>query len=291
MSIYPDSVTKANGIGGSECEISGCFPTSVSYSFPVDGFFTESVTIQGSDAVWANDSTMVQNAPWSGSNTLNVTHSFDGLDAPIGSGGVNRRENFIWDYADGIGLDVNGMVADPDASILPPEVDGISTSGTNELVGGIYNSSVQSVNVTANITRDDIFQLGRRTQATRTIRFPVEVTCEISVIAGSGDMVTATEAGKLTVPGTGQCGGGGNLTDRTIRIATCEGTRIYLGTKNKLSGVNQSGGDAGQGNMQLTYSYSTFNDFVVMHSGEAGYNTTANSNSWWTNRADFLVDS
>jgi len=38
-----------------------------------------------------------------------------------------------------------------------------------------------------------------------------------------------------------------------------------LGTKNKLASVNYGGGDAGGGNVTVTYSYTTFNDFTVMH--------------------------
>ena len=62
--------------------------------------------------------------------------------------------------------------------------------------------------------------------------------------------------------------------DRTIRVATCEGTRIYLGRKNKLSSVNYSGGDAGGGNVSVSYTFTTFNDFTVMHSGDPHSNGT-----------------
>ena len=56
-----------------------------------------------------------------------------------------------------------------------------------------------------------------------------------------------------------------NLSNQVIRVATCEGTRIYLGTKNKLASVNYGGGDAGGGNVSVTYSYTNFNDMTVMH--------------------------
>jgi hypothetical protein len=287
LSIYPDTNSSATGVGGSEAEISGAFVTSLSYNFPVDGNFTENVTFQASDIVWANDPRMTQGSPWPGANTLNVTGGFPGNDdAPIGSGGVNRRENFIWDYSSAFGVDDNGQIADPDASTVPPEVDGISPSGTNEKTGDAYNSSIQSIVVNCNLAREDIFQLGRRTQYFRTLQFPTEVTCEITVIGGSGDMVSTTERGIYTASDAGQCSEGGNLADRTIRLATCEGTRIYLGKKNKLSSVSYSGGDAGGGNVTITYSYSTFNDLTVVHSGDPN----PNGATWWTNRADWLTD-
>jgi hypothetical protein len=57
------------------------------------------------------------------------------------------------------------------------------------------------------------------------------------------------------------------LIDQTIYLETCEGTKIHLGNKNKLSSVNYTGGDTGGGNVTVTYSFTNFNDFVVAHSG------------------------
>lgn len=286
LSVYTDTDTSANGIGISECEISGCFPTNVSYTFPVQGNSTENVTFEGSDVVWA-DTNMTQTIElWSGATARGITHTFDGTDAPIATGGVSRRQHFIWDN-DGDSyptLDSNGQIMDPDASTIPPDVDGISTSGSNDVSAGFYKCSVQNISVTANITREDIFQLGRKTQFFRPIKFPVEVTCEISAIVGSGDMKSATGRGIYTDDAAGQCGAGTNLRNRTIRIATCEGTRIYLGKKNKLSSVNYTGGDAGGDSVTVSYSYSTYNDFTVLHSGDPNLSGSV----WWTNRADYL---
>ena len=73
-------------------------------------------------------------------------------------------------------------------------------------------------------------------------------------------------------------------TFQIIRIATCEGTRIFLGDKNKLASVNYGGGDAGGGNVTVTYSYTTFNDFTVLHPQDPN----PSGSGWWTNRKDFL---
>lgn len=287
LSVYPDTNTAANGIGGSECEISGVSATSLTYNFNIDGNFTEDVNGQGTDVVWANDVEMVQTAGlWSGANSLNITNSFTGTEQPIGSGGINRKQHFVWDYSPSFGIDSNGQMADPDASTIPPEVDGISSSGTNEKVGGIYRSSVQSISLSANITREDINQLGLFGPAARTIKFPVEVTTQISVIGGSGDMKSATQRGIYTPDGSGQCGNLGNTKNRTIRVATCEGTRIYTGTRNRLTSVGYTGGEAGGGNVTLNYNYVTYNDFTVIHSADPN----PSGATWWTNRADYLND-
>jgi hypothetical protein len=57
------------------------------------------------------------------------------------------------------------------------------------------------------------------------------------------------------------------LANKALKIALCDGTVIDLGSKNKLTSVNYSGGDTGGGNATITYSYQTFNKLVVSGSG------------------------
>lgn len=280
LAIFDDTLESATGTPGSVVQCSGMYINSISYNFPVDGNFNEDVTLVGNDKVWLNDPNPTNpNLP---------TPSFDGaftsLDSPIGLGGVNRRENMQFTYDSGEGLDVNGMVADSDATILPPDVYGISSSGTNEKTNGAdFDAHVSNITVSTDLGREDVNELGRKAPYFRSPTFPVEVTCEVEVTSASGDMVSATEVGIYST-GTDACSQGGNLQNRTIRIATCEGTRIYLGVKNKLSSVSYSGGDAGGGNVAVTYSFSTFNDFTVMHSGDP------NTNFLWANRDTYLRD-
>jgi hypothetical protein len=65
--------------------------------------------------------------------------------------------------------------------------------------------------------------------------------------------------------------------------------RLWLGKKNKLSSVTYGGGDAGGGNSTVTYSYSNFNDFTVMHSGDVGDNGgNSDGSTKWTNRDEYI---
>jgi len=280
MSLFSDANDSASGTPLSEVRCSGMFVSSVGYNFPVDGDFTEDLTLVGNDKVWVKD------PKYSAAPT---TFSFNGAfttntDAPIGSGGVNRRQDMIFDYSTASPLDTNSMVGDSDCTILPPDVWGISDSGTNEKSNGQdFDCHLQSITCSTDLGRDPINELGRRAPYQRTPTFPVEVTCEISAIATSGDMISATENGTLT-QSSATCSDIGNLRNRTIRIATCEGTRIYLGTKNKLSAVNYSGGDAGGGNVTVSYTFTNFNDFTVLHSGDPN----ASGSAWWTNRNNYL---
>ena len=122
---------------------------------------------------------------------------------------------------------------------------------------------VQSITVSTDFGREEIFELGTRQPYARVVTFPVEVTTDIEVLSVSGDMINALSDGCGAT--TGCAGVVDNLSNQEIRITACEGTRIYLGTKNKLASVNYGGGDAGGGNVTVTYSYTTFNDFTVMH--------------------------
>ena len=86
------------------------------------------------------------------------------------------------------------------------------------------------------------------------------------------------------------CNTKSNLNERRIRIATCEGLRVWLGQKNKLSSVSYGGGDAGGGNATVTYSYSNFNDFTIMHSGDVSANGgSTDGATWWAARETYMI--
>lgn len=280
LSIFDETQEAASGTPDSVVQCSGMFVGSVSYSFTVDDSFGEDVSLVGNDKVWLNDPKPTNPDVI----TPSFDGAFDGTEEPIGDGGVNRRENLILTADGGEGTDTNGMVADSNATILPPEVFGISDSGTNEKSNGVdFDAHLSSITVSADLGRENLNELGRRGPYHRTVTYPIEVTCEVEVISTSGDMISAIEEG-IYKTGDGSCEDQTNLKDRTIRIATCEGTRIYLGLKNRLSSVNYSGGDSGGGNVTVSYSFVTFNDFTVMHSGDP------NSNFTWSGRDTYLRD-
>lgn len=284
IAIWPETNTAATGLASSEVEISGAFASSLSYTFPVEGSFTEEIGYTANNLVWANDPRMVQASPWSNSKTLSITGTFSDTDVPVGSGGVNKRQNLIFSYAPGLGLNSAGFVNDPDCTVLPTEIDGISASGTNELSGGYYTCSVQNISVGAQISRGQILQLGRKTPYDRPAQFPIEITLGITTITASGDMISATDAGILSAT-SNACSNNSNTANQMCRIATCEGTRIYLGNKLRLQSAEQSGGNAGdQDNVQTTYNYLGFNTMTVLHSGD----TNALGATWWSARSTHL---
>ena len=256
-------------------EMSGLYISSVAYNFPVDDNFTEDVTLVGNTKIWGTGQS---------SSSLNCSASYypsatagafgANGDAPVGSGGVNRRQNMIFATGgDTTAALLRVQATDSDLTVLPREIQGMSNSGTKDF------AHIQSITASVDVAREELFELGAKIAYARPVTFPIEVT------ASSGDLINAIDS----CTGGDFCDEATNLSDNTIRIATCEGTRVWLGNKNKLSSVSYGGGDAGGGNATVTYSYSTFNDFTVLHSGD----TLANGGSvsganWWTNRASYL---
>jgi len=262
VGIWPDTVDQASGSTYvQQMEMSGMFVSSIGYNFPLEDNFTEDITLVGNDKAWANLTQPGQaigctNPTWA---LKMATGQFDGNDAPIGTGEINRRENLA--FAETVGQLAG--VAGIDYCRFPTEIPGVDSSGWMSPRDTSNTAHLSSVTVSTDLGREELFELGTRQPYARVVTFPIEVTCDIEMISLSGDMVNAFADGcGNNDPCTGVVD---NLTNQTIRVATCEGTRIYLGTKNKLSSVNYGGGDAGGGNVSVTYSYTNFNDCTVMH--------------------------
>ena len=254
-------------------EMSGLVVSSVGYNFPLDDNFSEDVTMVGNYKVWKSGT-----ATNTVSADCGVTYypSGTGLagqfggndDAPVGEGGVNRRENIQFATAT--------TYNSGDYTVIPQDIPGVISNGVKGT-----NARISSITASVDLGREDIFELGAKLPYAKTVTFPVEVTCDFEVTTVSGDLINAlddcTEAGA--------CNTKQNLNERPIRIATCEGLRLWLGKKNKLSSVTYGGGDAGGGNATVTYSYSNFNDFTVMHSGDVeGNGGNEDGNTFWSSR-------
>lgn len=230
MSIFQDTYNSASGIPQREVQLSGLFVNSLSYNFNVDANSTEEVSL------------VCNNKEWLTGGNINFTGNiFTNNDSPLaitGSGGVQRRQHVVF-----------GTSTD---TILPPDVAGISSSGTNDQTGGVFGASIQTINVSADLGRTGLKELGRKGFYFRFVSFPVDVQTQIEIISKSGDGMNALSEAD-------------NLTDRTIKIRSLDGTFINCGTKNKLTGITFGGGDTGGGNDTVQYSYTNGSELVVTH--------------------------
>lgn len=284
LSIFDSTQECAAGEPICTVQFSGVYPESLSYTFNTDDAFSESVSFVGNEVLVSNDTSILNPVDQARSNNLQVDGQFTGDFGPFR--GINRRQDFLFAYDPASPLDCNGQVADCDATILPRQIDGISDSGTNDLIDGVPQACVLSVSPSVQLGRTDVNCLGSLAPTCRYVEFPVEVTTEIEVQPRGCPLVSATVNGILNTGLTSCSGGDPNLSNETIRIATCEGTRIYLGCQNKLTSLNYNGADTSGGNVTASYTYRTFNDFTVMHEQDCNPNAAA----WWADRDEFLCD-
>lgn len=278
LAIYKDTTTNVSGeTPETAVTCSGMYVSSVSYTFPVDGNFTEDVTLVGNNKVW--------------SSSTGHAGDIDVDDKPKSDTGVGRRQYLKMDACrfptqiPGIGGGDRVPVG-----ISPPPASGVNAEIGS---GSGYAVHFQNITVSCDFGREAIQELGTFAPYHRFVTFPVEVTSEFEVVSTEGDWINATESGyyknltgtDVAGPEDTGCTVRRNLLDQTIFLETCEGTRIYLGKKNKLTSVNYTGGDTGGGNVSVTYSYSTFNDFIVAHKagvvGQNGVGGKTEADNFW----------
>lgn len=192
------------------------------------GMFISSYSLSfPTDGNFTESMTLVGNdKSWGGQEGVpsGIFATSDAFDATIVGSGVLRSENF----------DVAG-------STLPADVPA--------------GEHLQSIEVSVDITREDIFELGSKTPFFRAVQFPVTVTTTFEAVTDQGDLVNAFGDGR------------DNLTNRTIILATDSGLTVNLGTKNKLASVSFDGFDAGGGNGTTTFEYTNSNSLTVTHTG------------------------
>ena len=263
----PNSRQTASASGqATEVYLESMFINSISYSVPVDGPATESVTFVGNNKQWLHSSLLIEEdgvkpfgemaLPYSG-----VVEKLDGLDTPLArtsggshlgglarpSGGVQRREDVLLEL-----------------STMPKSIRGVDgTEAGNAIDGATPRVHIQSFSASTDLGREDVLELGRKNPYARTANFPVEVTCDIEAITAEGDFISALERGNKELDLTANSGE--NTPDETIKMVLRGGYVFDLGGKNRLSSVSYGGGDAGGGNASCTYSYTNFNVFEIRH--------------------------
>ena len=256
LGIFPEEsnfIDSSSSPDGAPAEVymSGMYVSSISYSLSTDGNSTESVTLVGNNKQWFDNA--------DGKMQVGSTNNFDGLDEPLGlgsatnpSGGITQKENIL----------LSGC-------IFPQTIQGIAGSG---YANGFDRIHAQSISVSTDFSREDIFELGKKTPYARPAAYPIEVTCDIEAITTSGDFVNAFEDGDVALHNT--LDSGNNTQNECIFIYTQNGLGLDLGGKNRLSSVSYGGGDAGGGNATCTYSYINYNDLDVQMrtNGYVGFN-------------------
>lgn len=239
LGIFSDTNSAASGAAREYVDCSGMYLSSVSYTFPVDGNATEDVTLVGNNKLWNRETVAVATSDFNFGNEASAESS------------VATARRYRFNLAN---------------SVLPSGSGGIPIPS-----GGSRTAPyLQSVTLSTDLGREAINELGRMAPYFRYATFPIEVTSEFEVVAADGDKIDADDfSGSVGCSSTYT-----NLTNKTIKVHVCgsgtggtEYLEIDLGSKNKLTSVNYTGGDTGGGNATVTYSFQNFNNFKVNVAG------------------------
>lgn len=231
ISLFSDSNDNASGAPLTQVYCSGMFVSALTYTLPVGGNATESVTLTGNDKVWRTSSFLFNG-------------HFNGNDSP--ASGVQRRQHVRMGNAAAGG------------SVWPTVIGGItavSGLGYNIETGGQFGAHIQDTTISTTLGREDIFELGRRKPYYRYATFPVAVDTTINVLAAGntpGDLIDASSETD-------------NQVNQTIIVRLADGTVFDLGTKNRLTGVTMGGADTGGGLETVSYTFQNFNKLDVSH--------------------------
>lgn len=254
MAIGSDESLAINPSGGlpvTEIYMSGMYISGMNYTFPADGNATESITLTGNNKVW-NSVTPFENATAghkAGTMTGWIQSVVEGIDDaiypaktfnqdyPIGSGGIVRREDVIME-----------------SSIMPVSIFGVNGTG----VGNNWDSTAKRprahiTNITigiGDVGRENIYELGSKEPYYKSAAGSKEVTAEFEVATVSGDFLGIYTTRDASPP-------------QPIKVVLSNGASFDLGSKNKVTSVSYGGGEAGGGNLTITYSFTTQNDLTI----------------------------
>lgn len=254
VSIFDESAGRATGTPVAELHVSKVVPTQSTINVQLDGPVTENLTLSGIERTWVD-------VAGGGSATFAGKFATGTDVAP----NVLQGSSVAWDALTGspTGVDSNGMSV-AWQTVLPREIRGISATGVNpaDANNAPYRVvPVQSIQVSANLGRDQLRQLGNKFPYQRSLQYPIEVTTEIEVLDRGGDFISVTIAG-----GTNGAPAGRNTAYQTIRLVFADGTRVDTGVRNELTGFVRQGGDAQQGGSNATVRYTYTGDSYEVYS-------------------------
>ena len=157
-----ESAGQNSSIAQAFVEMSGLVVSSVGYNFPLDDNFSEDITLMGNYKVWGSG--QERNSTSVDCGVRYYASGYEGKfasndDAPIGDGGVNRRENIAF-------ATTEAQCSGADYTILPEDIPGVGTSGTKG------TAHVSSISVSADVGREDIFELGSKMPYAKVVTVP-----------------------------------------------------------------------------------------------------------------------
>ena len=244
FALFPDTSNAVSNGAIKIVECTGMYINSVTYTFPVDGNITESVTLVGNHKQWYIGPSGAE-LNTNGSPTMSTSF---GVPTAIANG--------------------TGIPDDNPRSVtsLNPYASGILRR-QNIVFRGPGQEKAQSVTFTLNLNREDIFEFGKRIPYAKIATYPIEATVEVQSLAVSGSYDDISFNENTTVVPQKNVG-----LEVEVKVSGADGVGAFLintGSGNFLTAINHTGGDAGGGNATVTRNYTAYNVFNIVDSGMA----------------------
>lgn len=280
LNIYADTQTRAQNNPKSVASLSGMYLSSISYSFPVDGACLENLTFVGNDKLWALYDTSVSGHP----NDVSDITATPGTDAQAPNGVALGAFSGLQELAGGTAVaNLTTVVGSGiqrreevqiSRSVLPTDLPGVSGAQTATVSGDTFGGSgatnitrvtantdliiehLQSINLSVDFGREDVFELGSKRPFSKQVQFPIETTAAIEVITSEGDLKDASAGLDCETTAPGQY---------TVIVRTCDGLQVDLGDTLFLESIDQGGAGTDGGDMTCTFNYKGYNVFNVTH--------------------------
>lgn len=228
-------VFKENTVVGGDADetfyvrTSGVYLSNYSVNVGVDGPATESLTFVGNDYSWSTGDS-------------GGVSGIPSSPTSLGASGINFKREHLKKSSD--------LAWVPSDSI-------------------ISGSGLQSISVSIDFGREDIFELGSKVPYYKSATFPVEVTTEIEYIETNTAATSTHRNSDFKANQTS------DVTTRKPLGFVLGNMGFFMGSGNRLTGTNTTGGDAGGGNQTVTFSYQTFNELAGKGTG-SHYNRNNN---------------
>ena len=256
-----------------------CRITDLSYSIPVEGYVTESITLETHTVTHNDGATVISSYPEIHSDFSKEPH-------------IIRRHNLL--------TEINTSTF-PEAVHRAFDMQVTKKGNQGEVVPTtIPILGLQSINVSFSIAYEDLEDIGefggargdRAEQNTfKRVTLPTTVTVDFTGVVqdqlfGNQGKVTGNSQGELkdtlfgTPDGSETLGATKYETDQEVNIQFKKVIRgvdkyfqIILGQKNYLTGISTTGGDTGGGNVETTLSFQNDHCDFITYGGTTIYTT------------------
>ena len=223
---------QASGLPEAVVTCSGMYIDNLTYRFPVEGNYSESVSFTGSSKIWATGQPVLDQYNNGLSGIFDPYQTPDTVNPPKD---IERRHRLV-----------------PWETRMPTTLPGVKSDGTIDDWGYMMNVHIGDIDITADIGRTPLTEQFKWSPYFRRPNFPITVTTNIEVIATEYmDLADALATEPQELP------------NEKIVLTTSGYYRFHVGDTNVLRSVNWANTDTGGGEFRVRFSYQSYNELTV----------------------------